>query len=94
MVTVLNFDATSQTFSATHIVMAQQITRVEAILAKIQEHLGLPPIPPTLPVALAPIESSTDPGPTVPPTASVALLADHPVVPSQDENEVLPPALT
>ena len=96
MSTVHNFAATSQTFVVAHTVMAQQMTHMEAILAQIQEHLGLPPIPPTAPTTAAPTSptpptaptvSSADPGPAVPLAALAALPDDHPTVPSHDEDE-------
>ena len=80
--------------------MAQRMTRTKAILAQIQERLGLPPIPLSpqaaatsaslAPPPATPAVASADPAPTVPPTASTALLSDHPAVPtqSQDEDEV------
>ena len=119
MASILNFASTSQAFVAAYTVMAQQMTRTEAIHAQIQEHLSLPPIPLTPPTAAAPASStvspvvaSTDPAPTtsadptliastvhstiVPPGTSAALLADHPSVPtqSQDEDEIPPPTAT
>ena len=103
---VQNFAYTSQAFATAHTFMAQRMTRTEAILAQIQEHLGLPPIPlssqavaaPTSPAppltALGP--TLANPAPAVPPTALAALPADHPAVPtqSQDEYEVPPSATT
>ena len=78
MASVLTFAATSQTFAAAHIVMDQRMTRTEAVLTQIQEHLGLPPIPLSPPAAsaspaprpAAPTTSSADPSPAVPPAAS------------------------
>ena len=77
--------------------MAQQMTHTEAILALIQEHLGLPPIPLTPLVAalvsqvVSSAAASADPAPAAlavhslvaPTTASVSLPADHPAVPTQ-----------
>ena len=84
--------------------MAQRMTHTKAILAQIQEHLGLPPIPLTPPIVAAlppaaPATSLAGPGQAVPPaapTASAALPVDHPAVPtsSQDDGEVSPPVST
>ena len=98
--------ATSQAFTIAHTIIAQRMTHTEAILAQIQEHLGLPPIPlspqavvaPTSPAPppTAPVAASANPTPTVLPTASTALPADHLAVPtqSQDEDDVPSPAAT
>ena len=104
MTIVQNFAATSQTFAVAHIVMAHRMTCAKAILAQIQEHLSLPliPITPLAAAALAPqaptTTSSVGPSPTVPLAsplvASAALPVDHLTVPSQDEDEVPPPAPT
>ena len=64
------------------------MTHTEAILAQIQEHLGLPPIPLTTLAAVAPTSpkvsptaASADPAleaSVVPPATLAALPADHP----------------
>ena len=105
MVVIQNF-ATSQAFATAHTVMAQRMNRIEAIHAQIQEHLGLPLIPfspqavvapssPT-PPPVAPVVASEDPAPAVSVAALAALPADHPIIPtqSQDEDEVPPPTAT
>ena len=86
--------------------MAQRMTHTEAILALIQEHMGLPPIPLT-PLVVALVSQAVSPAdlapaalavhsPVAPTTASVALPADHPAVPTQlqDEDEIPPPTAT
>ena len=81
--------------------MAQRMTRTKAILAQIQEHLGLPPILAFPQAAIAPPPASpTTPSADLAPiallAASAALQADHLVVftESHDEDEVPPPTAT
>ena len=88
---VRTFTTISQTFAAALTVMAQRMTRTETILAQIQEHLDLPPIPLTTPAAAAPTS------PTLPPVAlaaSSAALAASSVdltVPSAVHSPAVPP---
>ena len=107
---VLLYDSKLHIFVDAHTIMEQRMTRTESILAHIQEHLGLPPIPFTPPKE-ATVPALPGPPPAtltaaladpalaasaVPPAASAALPVDHPLVPTQskDDDKIPPPVAT
>ena len=99
------FSVTSTSFAAAHTALAERMTRTEAALAqnqailmKIQSHLGLPPISTSVPAQASSVHPPIFPAPSAQPTPTdslhmlvAAIVAATPPAahqPAQDEDDV------